>query len=176
MSNIKTLNASFILNNHDLDHDNLTITAFIKQNCEEIELTFTTKDLSPYLNQPVGHNKRLDFLWKNTCFELFISKTNEEYREYNFDINGNWQCYDFTSYRSGRSVPQVSSPIIKYEIGSAVTIRIKDSLTNPINICAILKDKNDKLDYFSIKNGPDQEPDFHNKKSWLNIKVDGQYS
>ena len=41
-----------------------------------------------------------DNLWKETCFELFCARPNENsYREFNLSPSGDWAVYDFRSYR-----------------------------------------------------------------------------
>ena len=45
---------------------------------------------------------RVDGLWKNTCFELFVRNSEDKsYIEYNFAHSGQWAAYQFSGYRAG---------------------------------------------------------------------------
>jgi hypothetical protein len=176
MYNINSLDREYILIKHDANQENSVIYANIRCIGDETELIFSSEDLSSFISGSKVQKQRLDELWKENCFELFISKTNNEYREYNFDTNGNWQCYDFKSYRSVPLTPDIVRPIIKWDPNKSLTINIKQRLGPKVNICVILRDRNDVLHYYSIKKVPTKSPDFHNKNYWSNIKVDGQYS
>jgi len=54
-----------------------------------------------------GAHRRQDFLWKTSCFEVFIQPDGESfYREFNFSPARNWAIYDFDDFRSnGRDGP-----------------------------------------------------------------------
>ena len=62
---------------------------------------------------PAATNKaqRKDKLWQQTCMELFIAEQHSErYFEFNFSPNGDWQSYEFLSYRSLLSQPKSIKP------------------------------------------------------------------
>jgi hypothetical protein len=52
----------------------------------------------PELSNP----SRADELWKHTCFELFVRRTDSEgYLEFNLSPTGEWAVYAFDGYRTG---------------------------------------------------------------------------
>lgn len=56
---------------------------------------------------------RVDGLWQHSCFELFLSNTDDgSYCEFNFSPSGEWAAYAFDSYRSGMRPLAVRDPWI----------------------------------------------------------------
>lgn len=54
---------------------------------------------------------RCDFLWKHTCFELFVAaEGSTAYREFNFSPSGQWATYDFGDYRQPLADPALPAP------------------------------------------------------------------
>ena len=52
----------------------------------------------PELSNP----SRADELWKHTCFELFVRRTDGDgYLEFNLSPTGEWAAYAFDGYRAG---------------------------------------------------------------------------
>lgn len=50
--------------------------------------------------------QRQDFLWEQTCFELFVGiKDQDCYREINLSPQLHWNCYAFDDYRQPRQLP-----------------------------------------------------------------------
>jgi len=48
-----------------------------------------------------GEGGRQDYLWKTSCFEVFIqSQGGTFYREFNVSPAGNWAIYDFDDFRA----------------------------------------------------------------------------
>lgn len=174
MNKNKHLELSYNLNNHDVSHEISTVRAEIVQTNDEIQLFYRSPSFINHCekvkNSQKDVPKRVNGLWNDICLELFISQTDGSYREYNFSLNGNWQCYNFTSYRSEPELADVSAPLIDISDKKNITIKIKDKITHLYNLCLILKDSKNKLNYFSINNPDDGPPDFHDKKYWENIK------
>lgn len=53
------------------------------------------------LSDSITTKQKSHELWKNTCFEWFIkSKTSSKYWEFNASPSGQWNFYEFDSYRS----------------------------------------------------------------------------
>lgn len=63
-------------------------------------------------DQQVGY-QRQDFLWEQTCFELFVGiKDQDCYREINLSPQQYWNCYAFDDYRQpGDFPPQTAQDI-----------------------------------------------------------------
>jgi len=59
------------------------------------------------------HNKRLDELWKHTCFEAFLQVEGQtQYLEFNLSTAG-WNCYHFDDYRVGMQEARIFEPRIE---------------------------------------------------------------
>ena len=59
------------------------------------------------------HSRRLDELWRHTCFEAFLQvEGSSEYLEFNFSTEG-WNCYQFDDYREGMREAAIAEPRIE---------------------------------------------------------------
>jgi hypothetical protein len=55
--------------------------------------------------------RRVDNLWRHTCFEAFVMEgEGPEYREFNFSPSGEWAAYAFRGYRNGGELENELSP------------------------------------------------------------------
>ena len=123
---------------------------------------------------PESSLKRKDELWKSTCFEAFWSEPGStKYCELNFNQNGEWNIYEFASYR----LPQPPVASNQYKVTGIFS---KDKKLN----CAIEADKNlgvleasltcilkvgEKTLYFATRHCG-EKPDFHLRDSFI-LKV-----
>lgn len=131
----------------------------------------TLLQLPPLSNLP----NRADNLWQHTCFEAFIAEKNTtKYCEWNFSPSRQWQLYEFTNYRSSRTLPKMSVPQI-YTTVTAEQFTLTAHIPNtcyPINtklrlgLAVILQDTTNKIYYWALKHPPD-EPDFHCESGWI---------
>jgi hypothetical protein len=118
-----------------------------------------------------------DRLWKNTCFEFFISETERDaYFELNFSPSGDWNFLAFDDYRE-TSQKQSDMDIGKMaewskdSDGLTLTAKLPLSLFSKnstealdIGIAAVLEHSNAELSYWALAhNGP--KPNFHNRDS-----------
>ncbi len=131
-------------------------------------------DLSPLpyglTSKKVEHKpKRKDELWKGNCFELFLSKNhNHEYIEYNISPSGDWNCYEFDSYRKGMREKDTPPPTIKIKNSLVeISITIGDEIYNAYQITCIIE-QDEQLKYFSTSH-PKSAPDFHNQDCFIKI-------
>lgn len=126
-----------------------------------------------------GHPRR-DYLWEQTCFELFIGiKDIDDYIEVNLSPSGAWQSYHFEEYR----YPETTPPPINSKIELVELKRTGFGLTAAIDINLFLhhhkiamKDlfvgisaviqTTAKTHYFAMQHSS-PEADFHNKRDWL---------
>ncbi len=109
---------------------------------------------------------RKDELWKLTCFEMFLNPIGQkQYFEFNFSLEGAWNCYHFAGYRFPQP-PQISNDFeIEKMIWAAgrleVVIRNKSAFQKfNIGLTAVIKNKKNQTTYFSLKHDGGK-PDFH---------------
>jgi len=140
-----------------------------------LNLKFTIpKDHSPCLSDKRDRLKsRKDELWRKTCFECFILYSNGEYDEWNFDLDGNWQNYHFTSYRSPQP-PHATEREVQ-TIGFLITEDQELILDLPvereivaINPCVILEKKG-QHEFYAYAH-PKSQADFHRSEYYINWK------
>ncbi len=120
--------------------------------------------------------QRLDGLWEKTCLELFIAECGENaYYEFNFSPNGDWQCYQFSSYRNFSAKPELQNPpsINKYESTNEyifnICVDIRPlSLQAPldIGINAVLQQPTAELNFYSL-NHQTEIPNFHRRENFV---------
>ena len=113
--------------------------------------------------------RRVDHLWRHTCFEAFVMEgEGPEYREFNFSPSGEWAVYDFSGYRNARGLENELSPGIKVhrtmdrlELGAEI---IQGLLPHGrplrLGLSAIVEDAGGKLSYWALRHPPGK-PDFH---------------
>lgn len=113
--------------------------------------------------------ERTDGLWRQTCFELFVSGADwPAYREFNFSPSGQWQAYAFRAYREGGLLEPASIPDIATESRSERLIaRVRLTLDNlppgdrlRIGLCAVLEGRDGVPSYWALRHPPGK-PDFH---------------
>ncbi|MGN6589704.1 MAG: DOMON-like domain-containing protein [Sphingomicrobium sp.] len=117
--------------------------------------------------EPAEQPQRTDELWTTTCFEAFLREQGEEaYREWNFAPSGNWAAYDFSSYRDGKSDPEVVEPYVRLEdnmtwwaIGA--TINADAAIKWDLGLSVVLEEKDGTKSYWALAHGTDEKPDFH---------------
>lgn len=162
--------------------EEVTIVGALEQNGTTLNVGFWVRDPLQHIQWPKLCNTGLkqDFLWENTCFEIFIGIKNEDYyREVNLSPSQTWQCYDFEEYRYPETMPPKHADDIKLlelkrtHYGLNSTIDLSDFLSNHnlswndifIGLAVVLKtDQTDR--YFAMQHSS-PSPDFHNKRDWL---------
>jgi hypothetical protein len=118
-----------------------------------------------------GYSSRVDGLWKTTCFECFITRSNDEdYLEYNFASSGQWAAYQFASYREGMTNAEANAPEIKTEqtgatLNVSVVVRMPEGWLDAdllMSISTILATKSGDISYWAAAHPPGKA-DFHHK-------------
>lgn len=128
----------------------------------------------------VSGQPRQDFLWENTCFEIFIGvKDQDFYREINLSPSQAWQAYQFEEYR----YPEDSPPQAAYDIelnqlkrthyGLNVSLDLTEFMLVHklkwtdlfLGLSAVLKTTDVEQLYAMQHSG--MQADFHNKRDWL---------
>ncbi|TCM69954.1 hypothetical protein EC844_102227 [Acinetobacter calcoaceticus] len=128
----------------------------------------------------VQSHPRQDFLWENTCFEIFVGVVGEDhYREINLSPSGAWQVYQFEEYRYPEQIPPLMSHDIdliqlkKTHYGLNATVDLGGFMQQQqlkwsdvfIGLSAVLKTA-DQTHYFAMQHSSPCA-DFHNKRDWL---------
>ena len=116
---------------------------------------------------------RADGLWKQTCFEAFISAAGlAGYYELNFSPSRRWSLYSFDGYRKGMSPVDVTVPpriaVSRHDdrLELEAEVRLIDlglaraRLGLKLALAAVLEDDNGTLSYWALKHAPGK-PDFH---------------
>jgi hypothetical protein len=114
---------------------------------------------------------RIDGLWKNTCFELFIGNFEDEnYLEYNFSPSRQWAAYQFAGYRSDMAALETNAPnITVVQDAAALTLIATIALPDAwqarslrAGISAVMATKSGDISYWALAHPPGK-PDFHHK-------------
>lgn len=115
---------------------------------------------------PSGPAERRDGLWKQTCFEVFLTEdAGPAYQEFNFSPSGAWAHYRFSDYRQALpNDPDTVPPTIKVQRQSD-RFTLAASLVMPhgvtaLGLSAVLEDNQGQLRYWALGH-PAEEPDFH---------------
>lgn len=134
-----------------------------------LEFDLTTSDkLSNIIIPKFSEVKRLNELWKSTCFECFIFYSDGDYYEFNLSPCGGWNLYHFCKYRQNMTsvidaeLISLSSSCAKEAFHIDVSFQHKD-IRRPVSIqlCAVLSNSNKiDLDYWAIQHKKNN-PDFH---------------
>jgi hypothetical protein len=128
---------------------------------------------------PEVRGERTVELWKEICFEAFLPiQDSESYFEFNGALNGDWDLYEFDSYRSGmRRVPcdsRAEPKLLYRELGDSlfrIGFKIPRALFPgsvvfaPIGLTMVLKTKTG-ISYWALKHDG-TKPDFHLRASFI---------
>ena len=138
----------------------------------EVTLTYRVSGETGALEIPVQSKQgRVDGLWKNTCFELFVGHFEDgNYLEYNFSPSRQWAAYQFASYRSDMIDLDTIAPSISVdETADALTLIATLALPDVwrrrslrVGISAVIASKSGEFSYWAAIH-PAGKPDFHHK-------------
>ncbi|MBF7686127.1 hypothetical protein I2F17_09880 [Acinetobacter sp. B10A] len=162
--------------------DDINIIVAIEQQSSLLNVGFWVKDPYQFIQWPAVQPQcgTADFLWQQTCFELFIGiKDCDDYVEINLSPSQLWQCYDFEEYRYPESIPPQHSQGIEllelkrthYGISSTIDIANFIAKHNVkmndifMGICAVIQTAQGEK-FYSLQHSSPQA-DFHNKRDWL---------
>ncbi|MDD1444212.1 hypothetical protein MEO93_28515 [Dolichospermum sp. ST_sed3] len=123
------------------------------------------------------YGERKNNLWKNSCFEFFVSETNSsKYFEFNLSPSSDFNIYAFDDYRTNmKEFIDLKNPSINIinkndKLFLEIQINIKDLFKTKIplklGISAIIKDINNECYYFSLVHSK-PIPDFHDRNSFI---------
>jgi hypothetical protein len=175
--------ASYELNAFDKRFQAISLVGAIEQQSPyTLNVGYWLRDPNQFIQWPdmVASHPRLDYLWQDTCFEIFIGVKDEDfYREINLSPSQAWQAYDFEEYRYPEDMP----PKAAYDIelnqlkrthyGLNVSLDLTEFMLKYklkwtdlyIGLTAVLKTSQGEH-YFAMQHSSPQA-DFHNKRDWL---------
>jgi hypothetical protein len=176
--------ASYELNAFDRFYDVSLVGAIEQVTPFTINVGYWLRDPNQLIEYPeiVASNPRQDFLWEQTCFEIFIGVKGEDYyREINLSPSQAWQSYQFEEYRYPEDMP----PQVAYDIelnqlkrthyGLNVSLDLTEFMVTHklkwddlfIGLSAVLKTA--KGTHFYAMQHSSPNADFHNKRDWLHV-------
>lgn len=168
--------------NHDASL--FSIEADLSLKDADIYVEFKLKNLSGIFDLPtfpVNHVgvvvERLDELWKNTCFEVFLSpEGGEEYYEFNFSLKPAWNVYHFEAYRKPQPPRATEDFVFKNLNWNPTSGRLILQLKNKtphrsfcVGLAAILQEKSMNKHYCALAHKGDK-PDFHLRESFTLLR------
>jgi hypothetical protein len=120
---------------------------------------------------------RMDRLWEETCFELFLNSQNfGTYWEFNLSPSGHWNVYRFNGYRKGMqeeeafiSLPfsvQTGPDILRLAIEFDPETIIPPAQAVNVAVCAVMKEKSGRITYWALTHHGEM-PDFHMADSFV---------
>jgi len=174
--------ASYELSAFDRFHAVSVVGAIEQQAPHTLNVGFWIRDPNQLIIWPqeVAAHPRQDFLWEDTCFEIFIGVHDEDfYREINLSPSEAWQAYQFEEYRYPEDIPP--KPAYDIELnqlkrthyGLNVSLDLGRFMADHelkwsdlyLGLSAVLK-TSQEVHYFAMQHSSPQ-PDFHNKRDWL---------
>lgn len=115
--------------------------------------------------QPQG---RGDFLWEQTCFEVFIM-TRDGYREFNLSPSGLWASYRFNSYRTGMMDASERAADLALDLGpDRVALEALIDLppdAGSLGLSAVIQGCDGSKSFWALTHTSDT-PDFHHFASF----------
>jgi hypothetical protein len=157
-----------------------SINSFVRlQKGPVLTVTYALDGIVDLLRIPPYQSvRRVDDLWRHTCFEAFIGAKNDfEYYEFNFSPSGEWAAYSFRDYRDGGPYDgDELEPKITVERGAAslklsAVIRldhlpgIQPDVCLRIGLSTVIEDLDGSLSYWAFKHPPGK-PDFHHSDNF----------
>jgi hypothetical protein len=118
--------------------------------------------------------RRVDELWRHTCFEAFLmAGDGPGYREYNFSPSGEWATYAFHDYRQANDqqtgvAADESAPVIRVQRNTQrMALKAEVSLELPplyrsirLGLSAVVEAVDGSMSYWALRHPPGK-PDFH---------------
>jgi len=131
---------------------------------------------------PQRDARRVDELWKHTCFEAFlVTDESPGYYELNFSPSGEWSAYRFSAYREGMApadgvgVPATAviagDTALRLEASIALAaireaMRPKSGVPLRVALAAVLEGQDGKLSYWAQRHAASR-PDFHHPDAFV---------
>jgi len=113
--------------------------------------------------------RRMDGLWRHSCFEVFVTAGEDPgYREFNFSPSSEWAAYTFRGYRDGGEPQLELDPgIVVRRSGDRLELdaEIASYCLPPgpslrLGLSAVVEAADGMLSYWALRHPPGK-PDFH---------------
>lgn len=177
--------ASYELSAFDRRFQSISLVGAIEQHSlATLNVGFWIRDPNLLVSWPemVTDHPRTDFLWEQTCFEIFLGVHGEDfYREINLSPSQAWQAYAFEEYRYPEDMPPPEADDIELNslkrthYGLNVSLDLAEFMAKHklkwadmyLGLSAVLKTSQGDQFYAMQHSSP--QADFHNKRDWLHI-------
>jgi len=133
---------------------------------------------------PQKSPSRKEGLWRETCFEIFMSKSgSSSYAEWNFSPSLEWCLFSFKSYREKLNEVIEENPLIQMKITlkSELEMRVNISASNAVSLTSFFKadpieilpasilELHDGSFLYYAPRHQGSKPDFHDRACFLNF-------
>ena len=129
--------------------------------------------------------RRVDELWRHTCFEAFLmAGDGPGYWEYNFSPSSEWAAYVFRDYRQAKalqpgaaadepaSVIQVHRSTQRLALNAEVSLKLPSLYRSiRLGLSAVVEATDGELSYWALRHPPGK-PDFHHIDAFA-LQLDG---
>jgi hypothetical protein len=116
-----------------------------------------------------------DRLWAHTCFEVFLRRGGEAYREYNFSPSGQWAGYAFAAYRQRLENVILPAPHLEWQVvEGSLSLRVTlpaEALPSGdgelhLALTTVVEQADGPLSYWALAH-PAGKPDFHHRDGFV---------
>lgn len=162
----------------DHPHD-LNLRVAIERSPHLVTLRYELSDPAAQvaLTAPAESPRRKNSLWEDTCLECFIATPGSfAYWEFNFAPSGDWNVYQFETYRQGmREETKIEAmPLQISRTPNALTLSAKIDLRKmylgnlpiQVGLTAVIKTIHGAVSYWALSHR-DTQPDFHLLESFV---------
>jgi len=112
--------------------------------------------------------RRVDELWKTTCFEMFVrNPSSSGYLELNFSPSREWAAYHFDGYRRGMRPAELGHPPVIsssrigwFELHVTLPFDLHCDTRLLLQLSAVLEENEGTKSYWALAHPPG-DPDFH---------------
>lgn len=119
--------------------------------------------------------RRMDGLWRHSCFEVFLmAGEGPGYREFNFSPSGDWAAYTFHGYRDGGELQLELDPgVVVHRSADRLELdaEIAPDCLPPgrplrLGLAAVVEAADGMLSYWALRHPPGK-PDFHRTDAFV---------
>jgi len=168
-----------VLNSYNDSTTDIKLEADVTCDKKSLTIVYHIADLKNVLNLPPSFTSdektlRVDGLWNDTCFELFLRPAGKKsYYEFNFSLTPAWNEYFFESYRHPQPPERSHDISLKKMQWDGQLLKIElDGINSDekfeISLTAVLKEKSGAIHYMALKHAG-SEPDFHHGDSFMTL-------